>query len=339
VGAARRLDGPSAPYRAGLWRRDYTNGVVLVNTTTRTKTVSLTGAYERISGTQDARVNTGGLTRSVTLPANDAIILLRPLGEVRGTEVQNGDAVSLYRQDGTLARKSFFVTTGVYPTATRLLTRMVQGQKKEIIVSEKGVVRVFGASGKPLLATLQPFGRDAKDVHIAYGDIGGEGEDILALVGADGGGGRVALFRLNGQPLRSFRAFGPEYRGGASVALGDVTGDGRAEIIVGAGAGVGPQVRVFSADGTLLSTFFAYGLGFRGGVSVAVIRDASRRGIIVTSPGSGGGPHVRLFQSNGQRVGEFFAGDRTDTGGIRVGAGDDDPAGGQTIFVFRKAGE
>ncbi len=64
------------------------------------------------------------------------------------------------------------------------------------------------------------------------------------------------------------RALRITYRGGDGndVELYD-SAVGR--FAVGAGAGAGPQVRVFAADGSLASSFEAYAASFRGGVRVA----------------------------------------------------------------------
>lgn len=59
-----------------LWRRDFTNGTVLLNATATSQVVTLgTGTFHRISGTQDATTNSGTLVTSVTIPANDGLLL------------------------------------------------------------------------------------------------------------------------------------------------------------------------------------------------------------------------------------------------------------------------
>src|SRR5262245_4602794 len=61
------------------------------------------------------------------------------------------------------------------------------------------------------------------------------------------------------------------FRGGARVAIGDVTGDGIADIVTGPGAGMKPFVKVFDGlTGQQLLGFNAYDENFHGGVNVAV---------------------------------------------------------------------
>jgi hypothetical protein len=65
--------------------------------------------------------------------------------------------------------------------------------------------------------------------------------------------------------------FGTHYQGhGVHYAIGDVDADGRQDIVVGAGPGGGPNVRVFDATGVMHSDFFAFDPSFRGGVVVGV---------------------------------------------------------------------
>jgi hypothetical protein len=89
------------------------------------------------------------------------------------------------------------------------------------------------------------------------------------VTGADQTGAPlVNEFDLSGTLLGSFFAYDPQFSGGIRVAAGDVNGDGRADVITGAGPGAGPHVEVFSGeDGSLLLSFFAYDPQFAGGVS------------------------------------------------------------------------
>ena len=62
-----------------VFRRDFDNGIVVVNATPSSKTVNLDGTFKRIKGTQDA-VNNGATLSSVTIPAYDSPLLVRPDG-------------------------------------------------------------------------------------------------------------------------------------------------------------------------------------------------------------------------------------------------------------------
>ncbi len=63
-----------------VFRRDFENGIVVVNATPGTKTVNLGGTFQRIRGTGQDPINNGASLSSVTIPAWDAAILVRPDG-------------------------------------------------------------------------------------------------------------------------------------------------------------------------------------------------------------------------------------------------------------------
>lgn len=126
-------------------------------------------------------------------------------------------------------------------------------------------------------------------------------------------------------PQTSFLVLPETFRGGASVAVGDVNGDQKQEIIIGAGLGGGPQVKIFNAEGQLLGFFFAYQPTLRNGVQVAA-GDLDGDGIaeIITGTGYRSGPQVRVFNDHGQAklTAGFFAYPEKFRGGVNVACGD-----------------
>jgi hypothetical protein len=69
---------PAAAWQNGVWRRDFTNGIALVNPKGNgPRTVQLGGTFVKIKGSQDPSINSGQTVTSVTLQDRDGIILLR----------------------------------------------------------------------------------------------------------------------------------------------------------------------------------------------------------------------------------------------------------------------
>lgn len=60
-----------------VFRRDFENGIVVVNGSWQTQTVDLGGSFRKINGLQNPSFNDGSLVSSVTLRPQDAIVLLR----------------------------------------------------------------------------------------------------------------------------------------------------------------------------------------------------------------------------------------------------------------------
>jgi hypothetical protein len=68
----------TASWQSGVWRRDFDNGIVLVNPKGNgAQTVSLGGSFTKLIGTQAPTVNDGSTVTSVTLADRDGIILKR----------------------------------------------------------------------------------------------------------------------------------------------------------------------------------------------------------------------------------------------------------------------
>jgi hypothetical protein len=175
------------------------------------------------------------------------------------------------------------------------------------------------------------------------GLAGAQGFPTPLIVAGQQKGGEARVFLTVG--LEVFRVFpeGPRFKGGIRVATGDVTGDGLADLITGAGPGGAPNVRIFDASSqgtTPVRSIVAYDPSFKGGVFVAA-GDVNGDGFddIITGAGAGGAPHVKVFY--GATFAEpftFTPFDAAFKGGVRVGAGDVDGDGRADIVVGQGSG-
>jgi autotransporter-associated beta strand protein len=239
---------------------------------------------------------------------------------------------------GTLLSEFFAFAPG-FTGGVRVAVGDVNGDGYPDIICAAGPgggpnVTVFSGKDGTLLASFFAFAPTfTGGVFVAAGDVNGDGfADVIC--GADQGGGpSVTVFsgKDNFQTrLMSFFAFAPTFTGGVRVAAGDVNGDGKADIIAGAGPGGGPNVTVFSgADGSRLLNFFAFPAGFTNGIYVAA-GDLTGAGHadVIAGAGAGGGPNVAAYSGlDGTLLYSFFAYGAGFTGGVRVAAADATGAG------------
>lgn len=141
-----------------------------------------------------------------------------------------------------------------------------------------------------------------KGVYVAVADVDGDGTQDIVTGAGRGGGPEVRVFSSEGSLRNRFFAYATNFHGGVRVAAHDLDGDGKSEIITAPGPGGGPEVKIFSSDGTLRKKFFAYDVDFRGGVNVTVgAFGQHHEPRIVTGTGLGAS-HVRFFSSSGKEM-------------------------------------
>jgi FtsP/CotA-like multicopper oxidase with cupredoxin domain len=192
-------------------------------------------------------------------------------------------------------------------------------------------------------------------VDVAGGDFNADGFADIVVGAGPGGGPQVNIFDgRTGNILTQFFAYDQSFRGGVTVAVGDIDGSGFNSVVTGAGAGGGSHVksfrnsRFFDIDAARIlpgnqsitmnqtGEFMAYEAAYTGGVQVAV-------GLNSGTPFGGfyriltgtltAGPEVQIWESMGshditmdtpevmfEKVTQFFAFDSTQTTGVRVGS-------------------
>lgn len=224
------------------------------------------------------------------------------------------------------------------------------------------ILRVFDGLTGAQTMEIQVYDRAfTGGIFVAIGDLGNDGILDIVTGAGNSGGPHVKIFNaITGSETSSFMAYDINFRGGVSVAVGDIDGSGFAAIVTGAGPGGGPHVKVFNGtDHSLIKQFMAYASTFTGGVYVAVgdyLSDGKYE--IITGAGVGGGPHIKIWdyetlnldgqtmaftdftKPNGEVIDVIF------TGGVRVALADANgdnvldilagagPTGGPRVEVF-----
>jgi hypothetical protein len=262
-----------------------------------------------------------------------------------GADAGGPAAVTLYDPDGSVRRTldPFPGTTGGVRTAVGDLN----GDGVPDVAAGTGPgaaaeVKILDGATGAVLFDVRPFEASfTGGVFVAVGDITGDGLADLVVTPDQSGGPRVEVY--DGGDFRLLANFfgidDSDFRGGARAAVGDLNGDGSADLVISAGFGGGPRVSVYDGKALtggeqmrLVPDFFLFEPTLRNGAYVAV-GDVNGDGFadLIGGGGPGGGPRVlvvsgrELLDAGGTAavaapVANFFAGDSTDRGGIRVAA-------------------
>ena len=230
--------------------------------------------------------------------------------------------------------RSFYAYDPSFPDGIYVAVGDVNGDGFGDIITGAGAgggphVQVFSGANYSNIASFFAFEPTfTGGVSVAGGDVNGDGYVDVVIGAGPGGGPRVLAF--SGEQLAqsgslvalaNFWAFDVGVNRGVFVAAGDYNGDIVSDIVVAAGPGGGPHVKVFNGSGTnLIDNFFAYDINFAGGVVVA-LADIENDGQaeIVTGPFTNGGPDVRVFKYLQGIEYYFWAYNPNYNGGIYVG--------------------
>jgi len=192
----------------------------------------------------------------------------------------------------------------------------------------------------PASTAIGAYNDFSGQVRTAVADVNGDGVADIIVGAGPGGQSRVCVYDgASGNKLTDFLAYDAGFSGGVFVAAGDFDRDGRPEIIISADQGGGPNVRVYSLQGSnpvLTASFWGIAdPNFRGGARIAA-GDINGDGYddLVVAAGFTGGPRVAIYDGrtvlsgNPERmVGDFYSFEPNLNNGSYVAVGDFDGDG------------
>jgi hypothetical protein len=152
----------------------------------------------------------------------------------------------------------------------------------------------------PIAASAGSLAAANYDFAYAPGTLTVRALPLLAVGAAAGAAPVVATYNLAGQRYLT-QPFAAGFRGGVHVATGDLNGDGVADLVAAAGAGMS-TVRVYPGRGGLPRSFVAFpGLAVGAFVAVGDVLGQGRPQIVVGA-GPGARPLVRVYDGRTFRL-------------------------------------
>lgn len=279
--------------QAGFWRRDFSNGLVLVNSSKQEQKL-LFGKeeLERIKGDQDPQINNGTKVTWIKLASGEGIILLKAGAEILDSNFNNGNFVRVYNDRGQSVKNGFFSYLPNFSGDQDLVSFNSKDGLMNVI-SRQGAVEIY-RQGK-LIKKFYPFTKKTQTIAFAYNhdrlvvasgqqikifDLGGRLLGLFPIkakgdISLASAGNRIVvasrdpwlyIYDFQGKLQQEVLAYDKKWTGGINVAVGDINQDEKLEIITAPRAGGNSQIRIFTDSGQLLGQFLAYDKNFRKGV-------------------------------------------------------------------------
>ena len=270
----------------------------------------------------------------VSLKNNSAKIVIAPSSNF-------SSFIKITNKDGK-EEKNFYAFDKKFKGGVNLASGDVNGDGLDEIIVGAGQgggphIKIFNTQGQLIGQFFAYPNNWHGGVNVVVSDIDSDGVAEIITAPGKGYGSEIKVFNFQGKLKKTFLAFDKKFKGGVSLASGDVNGDGLNEIIIGAGQGGGPHVRIFNMSGKIVSQFFAYNQSFHGGVKVAVgniISGARSKSLeILTAPGEGVDPYIKVLDDKGNLLKQFLVFNRNFRGGVNVATGDLDRNGIDEIIV------
>ncbi len=259
---------------------------------------------------------------------------------ITGVGPGGGPHVRAFHSDGSSTATSFYAYASDFTGGVNVAAIDLDGDGLSEIVTAPASgggphIRIWSGDGELLDEWFAP-GMPAGGFNIARGPSQGEAGGDQIIISATGGNpSQINVYEAFGEGAPqhgTLRPYAEGFRGGAFVARGEFETPGHVrdfihdEIVTAAGPGGGPDVRVYETRAvgsyTVVSSFYAFGSTFPGGVNIATCNPDAGNDEILVGAGGGGAPHVRLVNKNGEPAGlSFYAYGENFHGGVRVACG------------------
>lgn len=292
-------------YNTGVWQRDFSNGVALVNSTAQKQTVSLGGEYEKIHGTQDRTVNDGSIITNTTIDGYDGLLLLKIVSSLNDVLFRNGDFVRFVRPDGTSVRNGFFIFEDGYKGGDKIAHIDLDGNgKRDLLVVSKNKLLAWRDDGQPYMKVYPYSANYSGELNVSVGDLNADGYWEVYVAPEVGYNYPIKIYTRHGRQMkRDWYPFGENYKGGYSLAVGHLTGTKRNDLVISKKTGE-PLVSIFDYNYNMAYQWFAFDRYYGTGVNVA---SGNTDGIgldeVIVGAGVGGNPVVRVYDVVGKQIG------------------------------------
>ncbi len=294
-------------YKPDVWQRDFTNGIVLLNSTAVSKQVNLGGEYEKIHGSQDKNINDGAIVTETQISGYDGLLLLKTFSTLEDVLFRNGDFLRFFDAVGNRVRNGFFVSESNYRGGDKIAHIDLDSNGRRDLLLVRGNKLLAWRDDGQVYMNLYPYTVNYKgELQVALGDLNLDGFLEVYVAPSAGYPLPIKIYTRHGRQMkRDWYPFGEAYAGGYSLAVGSITGTHRNDLVIAKNSQES-LVSIFDYNYNLAYQWLAFGSA-KFGANVATGNvDGLPGDEIVLGAGAGSVPTIKIFDKAGKQIGSGF---------------------------------